>query len=155
MARYQNEADFELHIRNLLAQEFNEPEFIVLENKTVGDIIICRNGPVPKIFFIEVKYFQLSKGRIGFGNRKGQGIQPEMLSKQPAYLESHVRWLLGSDYHNENGYWLVTPEIIRNYVAGGSIGQKQNNIQEALFREISPLAKDELVSELAAWLKNT
>lgn len=155
MPKFHNEAAFESHLRELIAQEVNEPEFTILDYKTVADIIICRNLHKPGIFFIEVKYFQLSKGRLGFGNNTGSGIQPEMLVKKPAYLESNVRWLLGSDSHNEDGYWLVTSDVLRSYVAGGEIGRKQNNIQEALFRNLPALNSNELAKGVSEWLTNT
>jgi len=155
MPKFHNESEFEAHIRELLDPSIAAPQFVILDYKTVADIIICRNEPRPGIFFIEVKYFQLSKGRLGFGNNKGQGIQPEMLVKRPDYLETNVRWLLGSDSHDEDGYWLITSEVLRGYVSGGFIGKKQNNIQEALFREVPALDRDGVVAGITEWLRNT
>ena len=154
MPKFQNESAFEIHLRELIASEVSEPEFSVLDYKTVADIIICRNGVKPGIFFIEVKYFQLSKGRLGFGNIVGEGIQPEILVKRPAYLESNLRWLLGSNLHGDGAYWFVASEVLRQYVAGGSIGKKQNNIQEALFRNISPKNEEKIKFEIGDWLRN-
>lgn len=152
-----NEADYEAHIRGLITSHITDrdPDIFALQYKTVGDIVLCREGNSPAIFFIEIKYFQLEKGRLGFGNGTGAGIQPEMLIKKPAYLESHLRWLLGSDAHEGAGHWFVTSEKIRKYVAGGSIGKKQNNIQEALFREVPSLSEDQVVVEIYNWMLNT
>jgi len=153
--KFENEAGFETHLRELIASEIVDSNHVILDYKTVADIIICRNGTKPGIFFIEVKYFQLSKGRLGFGNNKGSGIQPEVLVKKPIYLESNLRWLLSSDAHDGNGYWFVTSDVLREYVAGGNIGEKQNNIQEILFCEVGSLNKSELVMEMKNWLINT
>jgi len=70
-------------------------------------------------------------------------------------LESNLKWLLGSDTHDEYAYWLVSSDTLREYVAGGSIGEKQNNIQEALFRNEPKLTKDILVAQLENWLNGT
>lgn len=150
-----NELAFEGTVRNLIAMNVCgvDPTIRLFDHKTVGDIILTREGASPAIFFLEAKYFQLQKGRLGFGNNTGAGIQPEILKKRPAYLEHHLRWVIGSDHHKGKGYWLVPSEMLCKYVAGGVIGQKQNNIKEALFREVPSLDEQGFVRELQAWLR--
>ena len=150
---FSSEANFESHLRGIIdANVISKiPDLVVLKYKTVADIIICRNGKSPGIFFLEVKYFQRQKGRLGFGTARGEGIQPEILVRMPDYLESNLRWVLATDSHGD-GYWFVTSEQLRQYLAGGAIGQKQNNIQEALFREIDSLNPRDLTNELVRWL---
>lgn len=154
---HENEAAFERAVRDLIAARIcsTEPEIKLLDHKTVGDIILTREGPSSAICFLEAKYYQLQKGRLGFGNSVGAGIQPEILKKRPAYLEGHLRWVIGSDCHNGRGYWLVPSETLCKYVAGGVIGSKQNNIKEALFREVPSLDESAFLQELREWLLRT
>ncbi len=154
---YANEAELERAVRDIITTNIcsSEPDLKLLDHKTVGDIILTREGPSPAIFFLEAKYYQLQKGRLGFGNNKGVGIQPEILTKRPAYLETHLRWVIGSEYHDGQGYWLVTSETLCRYVAGGVIGPKQNNIQEALFRDVVSLNEANFLQELRQWLLHT
>jgi len=74
--KHENEAAFEKHLRELISSEITRqiPAIYALDNRTVGDIVICRDGARPAIFFLEVKYFQRSKARLGFGNSRGEGI---------------------------------------------------------------------------------
>jgi hypothetical protein len=154
---YADEKAFEVKLRRLIAETVckNSPQVAVLDYKTVGDIIIARDGDSPALFFLEAKYYQQKNGRIGFGNGVGEGIQPEILKRRPAYLENHLRWVLGSDSHGDGSFWLVSSEMLRNYVAGGVVGVKQNNIKEALFREVPSLIEEALVRELEVWLVRT
>jgi hypothetical protein len=151
---FANEVSFEKHIREIIALNITakNPEVYALNYKTVGDIVICRDGIVPALYFLEIKYYQMSKGRLGFGNRAGEGIQPEILVRKPAYFESNLRWLIGSDTHGLDSYWLVKSNELRNYIAGGNIERKQNNIQEAIFRQTASLDQDGLIGELEKWL---
>ena len=149
-----NESDFEDHLREIIDSSITSknPCIYTLENKAIGDIVIMRDGPSSAIFFLEVKYYQSANNRLGFGARRGTGIQPEILRRRPAYLESHFRWVLGSDTHSGDGYWFVTSEEIRQFTVGGYIGSKQNNIQEKLFRECPSIDEDRLVKQLKIWL---
>ncbi len=151
---FASESDFEDHLRWVVNSRITSenPRVYALRYKTVGDIIIVRDGASPAIFFLEIKYYQSSKGRIGFGTSSGAGIQPEILLKRPAYLESHLRWVIGSDTHKGAGYWFVTSDVISQFVSGGAIGKKQNNIQEALFRKHPSISEGDLVEQLKKWL---
>ena len=95
---FANELEFEAHLRCIVESRITSenPGIFALQYKTAGDIVIVRDEGVPTLFFLDVKYFRLSKGRIGFGNRYGEGLQPEILMKRPMYLEKHFRWLSGA-----------------------------------------------------------
>ena len=99
---FKNEKSLEKRIRELINEHVaRESEILVLEYKTISDIIICRQGHSPGIFFIEVKHYKQYE-RIGIGNQKGEGIQPEILKKRPEYLESNLRWLIGQFHEGGN-----------------------------------------------------
>lgn len=151
---FDSELDFENHLREIIGSRITSKNSYIyaLEYKTIGDIVIVRDGPSPAIFFLEVKYYQDVKGRIGIGTRDGKGIQPEILLRRPAYLESHLRWIIGSDTHNGGGYWFVNSENLLQFISGGYIGKKQNNIQKGLFRKCPSIDRDQLVEELKRWL---
>lgn len=148
-----NEASFEHHIRELIDSCIVQQsrEIIMLENKTIGDIVICREGNSPAIFFIEVKYYKPYE-RIGIGGRKGTGIQPEILKKRPIYLEANLRWLFGQSINGKLEYWLVRSETVCSYLAGGRIGEKQNNIRDALLNDTPRINEEDLVRVLRNWL---
>lgn len=151
---FANESAFEDYLRRIINSRITSenPGVYALEYKTIGDIVIMRDDPSPAIFFLEVKYYKKAKDRLGFWDSSGAGVQPEILRRSPAYLESHLRWVIGSDTHNGDGYWLATSEKIRQFVSGGYIGNKQNNIQERLFRECVSLDENQLVEQLKKWL---
>lgn len=151
---FDNERAFEDHLRNIIDSHITSeiPNVYALKNKTIGDIVILRDGTSPALFLLEVKYYQLSKGRLGFGTGSGGGIQPEILKRRPAYLETHLRWAFASDYHTGSGYWLATSDVVCRFISGGAIGRKQNNIQEQLFREHPSIDQTQLVQELKRWL---
>ena len=148
-----NESSFEYHIRELIDLHIvqQDREIIMLENKTIGDIIICRGGNSPAIFFIEVKYYKPYE-RIGIGGSKGKGIQPEILKKRPKYLESNLRWLFGQSINGKIEYWFVRSETVCSYLAGGSIGEKQNNIRDVFLTELPSINEEEIVRVLKTWL---
>jgi len=154
---FTSEAEFETHVRALIAQKITaeHPELFVLQNKLAVDIVICREGPSPAVFFIEAKYVKRSSGRVGFGSGAGAGLQPEILLKKPAYFERHLRWVFGSDMHPGAGYSFVTSDVVRKYFAAGMLGEKQNNIREALFRETASIDESQLTSALRDWLLHT
>ena len=75
-----SELEFESYIRDLIARHItaSHPEIYALKNKKAVDILICRDGRVPALFFIEVKYHQSNHGRLGFGSKGGGGFQNEL-----------------------------------------------------------------------------
>ena len=151
---FDSESAFEDHLREIIDSRITSenPGVYALKYKTIGDIVIVRDDPPPAIFFLEVKYYQKAKGRLGIGASSGAGVQPEILQRRPAYLESHLRWVIGSDTHNGDGYWLATSEKICHFVSGGCIGRKQNNIQLRFFRKCTSINENQLVEQLKKWL---
>jgi len=145
------EIDFENRIRDILTND------IFSHNKKLGflnfrkstDILVYRNGDDADIFFIEIKYYDKSHGRLGFGHAGGKGFQPEVLRKNPDFFKSNMRWILGSI--DKNKYYFLSNEEILRYVSGGVIGYKQNNIQTKIFDEIRGLTMNELITELKKW----
>ena len=148
-----DESSLESNIRELIDSQIAQQcrEIIMLENKTIGDIVICREGNSPAIFFIEVKYYK-PYARIGIGGRKGKGIQPEILKRRPKYLESNLRWLFVQSINGEVKYRLVPSETVCSYLAGARIEEKQNNIRDALLNDIPSINEEEIVNELKNWL---
>lgn len=155
--RFQNEAQLEGYIRKLITNRITKTNknIYALKNKNAVDIIICRDGNDPALFFIEAKYHQKSHGRLGFGSRAGSGFQPEIVSRKPKYFENNLRWIIASEEYPDAGILFVDSEVIREYVSGGVVSQKFNNIQKRIFSEISGLEEKQLVSELTKWLKST
>lgn len=152
MHKIQSELEFENHLRNevitpLLA---NHKEFRLFDFKKAVDLLIAKNGLNPALFFIEVKYHKPNHGRLGFGQGQGAGFQPEVLLHNTDYFENNLIWILG--HESQEGYWLVNNQTLRNYLNGGSVGQKYNGIQLRIFNDIAPLNLSQLVVQLSNWL---
>ena len=105
---------------------------------------------MPSLYFIEVKFHVNKHGRLGFGRKGGDGFQPEILSRKPAYFENNLRWIIGSEDSAEIHF--LSNEQLRKYISGGSIGKKFNNIQKKLFTEEVGLSEDEFVTAIKKWL---
>ena len=150
---FNTEADLENHIRGLIKTHIVSKYLgvNVLKNKGIGDIIICRDCQPYGIFFIEVKLYRQYQ-RIGIGGSMGEGIQPEILNVRPKYLDSNLRWLIGQSDSGEARYWFVSSETVCNYLMGGGLGRKQNNIQEALTRDTQSISEADMMDELKYWL---
>src|ERR1043165_4995932 len=149
---FNNEKDFEKHIR-MLIQKFILPlndDLILLQNKKAVDMVLCRNGVIPALYFVEIKYHK--DYRLGTGHGKGGGFQPEILKKEFDYFERNMRWILG-DMKHENAYWFADNATIRKYLAGDEIADKYNNIQSRFFKEEPKLTEPELILALAYWLQ--
>ena len=142
------ENHFEVRIRDIINTDIISVSnnFIMLNNQKGNDILICRNGENPALFFIEVKYYNKSHGRLGIGHGNGAGFQPEILQKKVNYFEKNTRWILGNI--DDEFYYIATNDEIRNYLSGGIIDYKQNNIQTKIFSEVKKLKRNELVNEL-------
>lgn len=148
------EQDFENHIRKEILYPIlqNYPELQLFNFKKAVDILIAKNGEAPQLFFIEIKYHKKNHGRLGFGQGKGGGFQPEVLRNKSDYFEKNMRWILGTE-ESEN-YWFVNNELLRKYISGGAIGEKHNNIQSKFFKEVEPIDKISLKEKINAWLVN-
>ena len=125
-------------------------DFLILKNKKAVDIILCKNGRKPALYFIEIKYHKSSHGRLGTGHGKGGAIQPEILKYQPDYFKNNMRWILGSE--NKDGFWIMDNTTISSYIAGKEIGEKYNNIQTRIFDDSKSLSETKLIQSLRSWL---
>lgn len=153
MENINSETDFENHLRDdVIAPLLAGHKNMELYNfKKAVDILIAKNGTNPELYFIEVKYHKNSHGRLGFGQGKGAGFQPEVLRNRTDYFESNLMWIIGHEEHE--GYWFVNNETLRNYLNGGQVGEKYNGIQMRLFSDVAPVNKEKLVSLLNEWFK--
>jgi hypothetical protein len=142
----------ENNIRKIISSIIgSSDDFTLLESKDVVDIIICRNARPQKLFFIEVKHYAGSNGRINFGNDKGKGFQPEILEKELDYFEKNLIWVFQNE--SDSNYYILTNKDCRKYYSGGFKGIKQNNFQRKLFDEIPPKNKTEFKKWIGDWLK--
>lgn len=150
---FQDEHDFEGYIRGLIATHITSTDknIYALTNKKAVDIVICKDNEPTDLYFIEVKYHKHRHGRLGFGGSKGTGYQPEILDRRPKFFQKNMRWVIGQE-DNDKIYFLTNDDLI-NYIAGGQIGEKFNNIQKRVFQDEQGLTEDEFVSELTKWLK--
>ena len=149
---FENEKLFEEHIRNLITKYIlpKDKELIMFQNKKAVDVLLCRNGKKPALYFIEIKYHKRSHGRLSTGHSKGGGFQPEILSRLPLYFEKNMRWVLGVE--DIDGYFLLQNSQLVNHIAGGVIGKKYNNIQMKLFKEELSLNEEQFIAALKDWL---
>lgn len=148
-----NEGEFEKHVRqDILVQIIGGNENYKLFNfKKAVDILIARNGQDSKLFFIEIKYHKNSHKRLGFGQSKGSGFQPELLKHSTDYFENNLKWILGNE--NSERYWLVDNATIRRYLNGNFVGDKYNGIKLRFFEEVESVDKIELITRLQKWLE--
>jgi len=150
---FKNESEFETHIYGLVEfalESISQIDFVLLENKRVADIVICRETKQPAIFFLEAKYHMHKNGRIGICSSQGAGFQPEILSKRPKYFDSKFMWVLSGDFTDK--IYLLNNEKAASYVSGGSIGSKHNNFKRSLFDKEKSLSEQEFVTEIISWL---
>ena len=117
-----------------------------------GDIIICRDGNHPALFYLEAKLYKESNGRIGVGEADGGGIQPEIIVKAPKYLEQHLLWVLAEGREAEPTFVVATTGELSNFIMGGEISRKQNNIQRRILDEVPRLNGNALLQRLCVWL---
>lgn len=112
--------------------------------------MICKNGPVPHLYFIEVKFHIASNSRLAFGSGKGKGFQPEILLKRPHYFENNLRWVIGTEESDK--IYLLSNETLIQFIAGGTVGEKFNNIQKRMFREQEGLTEAAFIDALKKWI---
>lgn len=149
-----SEREFEGHLREMIARELvqNDPNLHVLDFKKAVDIVLCRNGQNPAAFFIEVKYHKKYHSRIGIGHGSGGGFQPEVIDKKYDFFDRHMRWIIGSDDYGIQKFILADNMTIRQYLSGGTIGAKHNNIQLRFLKEAKWLTRPDLVVALRDWV---
>lgn len=150
--KFTSETQFENYIRELIQKHVtsNNKDTYALINKKAVDIIVCKDKPSPKLFFIEVKYHINKHGRLGFGSGAGGGFQPEILSKRPKYFEENLRWVISTE--DSNKILFLTNVTLLEYISGGTIGKKFNNIQKKIFTSENGLSENEFIAELLKWL---
>lgn len=151
---FANESEFEAYVRELIRSRItaHDPQTYALDSKKAVDILICRDGPNPQLYFLEIKFHRASHGRLGFGGGAGRGFQPELLTRRPAYFDLNLRWVLASELHEPDKVLFLDSSDVCEYVSGGAIGQKFNNFQQRIWREASWLTHDQFADELALWL---
>lgn len=154
---YEGEADFEKCLREIINNTIIREDncLTLLSNKKAVDILIHKRNPKPELFFIEVKYHKHTHGRLGFGNNKGAGFQPEILEKidHLEYFKTNLRWILACDDNQYEGLFLfLTSEQINNFISGNKIGKKFNNIKLSIFNSSEWLSEDQLLIALKKWL---
>jgi hypothetical protein len=147
-----SESQFENHIRKDIISEAipNNETYKLFNFKKAVDVLIAKNGIEPKLFFIEIKYHKKSHGRLGFGQGKGAGFQPEVLKEKTDYFENNMRWILG--HEDSEDFWLADNSIIREYLNADVVGEKYNGIRTRFFKEVKPISKTELITQLNLWL---
>lgn len=147
-----SEKEFEAHLRKEIISPLlrKHKDFYLMESKKAVDILICKNGIKPGLFFIEVKYHRSNHRRLGFGQGKGGGFQPELLINNPSYFQANMRWILGVE--EQNGYLFLTNDEIVKSVSSGNVEKKYNNIQTRIFKERKLLTSSQLKAEISKWL---
>ena len=127
---FTSERDLECYVRTLIRDHVTSrrKNIYALESKKVVDIVICRDGKTPGLFFLEIKYYKKRYGRLALGGGVGKGFQPEIVRKKPRYFEKHLRWILATEEYPEAGILLVDSATIRQFAAGRELAKKHNNI---------------------------
>lgn len=146
------ETEFENYIRQDILTEIlaDRKAFKLFNFKKAVDVLIAKNGNDPKLFFIEIKYHKKSHGRLGFGQGRGAGFQPEVLKDKTTYFEDNMRWILG--HEDSEHYWFVDNDTIRQYLNGDKVDEKYNGIKIKFFREERAISKCELIQRLSDWI---
>lgn len=145
------EKDLEIKIREMIQSKIiiNYNNIQMLKSKDVTDIICCRNGEDPCLFFIELKHYASSNNRIGFGAKGKCSFQPEILKTKPSYFEKNTRWIFCDENSN---YYILSNEDCRKYIMGNEISyEKQNNFKLTIFSKEKKYNEDEVCNYLKKW----
>lgn len=88
-----SEKEFETYIRSLIKKYIlpKDKDLVLFQNKKTVDVLLCRNGRKPALYFLEIKYHKTNNDSLPTAHDKGGGFQPEMLSKLPDYFEINMR----------------------------------------------------------------
>jgi len=151
-----NEKEMHPYLVNNLFKPIIEDktDYCLIEQK-ITDVILCKNGNGPKLFFFELKCFSTNNNRIGIGDGRGMGYQIEILTKRPDYFETNLRWILANPTINESGkiyLFLRNQEILEN-ISGGSIGKKHNNIRLSIFERYDLYNINQLRNQIETFVK--
>lgn len=155
--KFKIESEMNKEVRKLLGEKVlpnADGTFQVLKSDKALDIPICKEGDVPKLFFLELKCHQSSHGRLGIGHGYGGGFQVEVLKLMPDYFEKYLKWLLAYPEMYPGKYLLLNTSDVRKNVSGGDVGKKFNNIRQSVFKDYTLLDEDEVISGLIAWLQS-
>ncbi len=146
---------FEAHVRKQIAQKIlpHRSDLILMNSKKAVDIMICRNGETPALYLIEVKFHKSKHGRLGFGSSKGIGFQPEILLKMPDYFSRYMKWVIGEESRGIHEFAVLDNYEMQQFVSGGKVGEKHNNIQKLIFTQVDWLTEQQLVTRLLEWLQ--
>ncbi|OOG79005.1 hypothetical protein [Flavobacterium sp. A45] len=152
---FKSETEFETHIRKIIVDKISaiDSDIVILRNKDVVDILICKNSKPSRLFFIEAKFHKASNGRIGFGNSQGGGFQPEILTKRPKYFDENMRWIFGKE--NDDKFYIGGNEEVSKYFCGGEIGIKFNNFQNKIYEHLTSYNEEELIEYLKKWFEQS
>lgn len=150
MERKSHEKEFEIRIRKLLDDNLDKKRFSIMKNKDVTDIIILDNVNA-SIFFIEVKHYVVTNGRVEIGGKGGSGFQPEILGAKYPFFEKNLRWVLGAE--NDDKIHFVDNDTIRKYLAGEGLAEKYNNLQLSFFKEDEGNNEAEFIEKIKLWLR--
>jgi hypothetical protein len=151
----QSERSFEAKVRQLINASIiaHRPDLLLMESKKAVDILICKEGLEPTLYFLEIKFHKKRHGRLGFGGRNGIGFQPEIMSRKPAFFSQNMRWVIGAERYGLNQFILLTCNELDQYVAGGKVDEKFNNIQARVLTNEPLLDENALVAALQEWLQ--
>jgi len=151
---FTDEHDLESHLRQLIKSQITtkHPYIYAFENKKAVDVVICRDGKEPAVFFLEVKLFQAKHGRLGIGTGGGTGYQPEIIARSPHYLETHLRWVIVDSRQTVPSFLFIPTSIVAKYLSGKTISAKFNNIQLGIFRQVTAFSESQLIDEMSKWL---
>ncbi|MRX67503.1 hypothetical protein GJU42_05940 [Flavobacterium resistens] len=150
---FNSETEFEIHIRKVIEEKISthNSEIVLLQNKDVADILVCKNSNPSRIFFIEAKFHKTSNGRIGFGNSQGGGFQPEILTKRPKYFDENMIWIFGKE--NDDKFYIGRNDEVSKYFCGGQIRIKFNNFQSKIYKHLTHYSEEELTEYLKKWFE--
>lgn len=154
MKYFNSEKKFEQYLAMLIKRDISKahPNIYALNAKKAVDLVICKNGKHPKLFFLEVKYFNKNKNHsmVGFGGAKGTGFQPAVLKQQPDYFKKHLMWVMGSALHD--GIYFLDMCAVMKHLSGSSIGKKQNGFRRSIFDNEESLDELQFIAKLKQWL---
>jgi len=146
------EKNMENHLRNLIKDKVlsNVKNFYMLDSKDITDIICCKNGDMPLLYFLELKHYSSTNGRIGFGSSGKKTFQVEILKERPSYFEKYLRWIFCDE--NFSNYYILDNEACQKYIMGDSVSyDKQNNFRLTLFKKERKFSEQELCDYLINW----
>jgi len=154
MKVFNSEKSFEQYLTKLIEKNITKdyPSIYSLNAKRAVDLVICKDGRFPKLYFVEVKYFNRKKNHsmVSFGGRKGTGFQPAVLQSQPDYFKKNLRWVMGSAMHD--GLYFMDMATVMKHLSGGCIGKKQNGFKRSIFENECALDESGFIKELKKWL---